>query len=572
MQIKDNIRFIFNDSYSIGNEDCKNILIHGDNEDVLPELLPEFANKIRCIYIDPPYNNGETYYYYDDNTSQNNWLRNMRCVLTQLKPLLTKDGSIWISIDDSEMPYLRVEADKVFGKENFAGTIVWQQRKSRENRAVFSKNHEYILVYTKNIKIFKKKRNLLPVGKDFINSKYKNPDNDPRGPWQSVTANVQSGHAVASQFYTVISPTGVKHDPPKGRCWIYNEERMRREIANGNIWFGKNGNNAPRVKKFLRNAKIGLTPETIWLADEVGTTDSAKKQLITLFPNQRNIFETPKPEELLKRIIEIASDEQDYVLDCYLGSGTTVATAHKLKRHYIGIEMGNQMSELVVRRMNMVVDGDKSGISELVGWQGGGNFIFYNFEKNNTQTIANQSVESAERIEQKEKTKKVAAHYRQLNLFEVSQLYPNHIVENNLARKDFRNNELNELTNQYIVRSTKNVLISYVRADNLEHFIDQSAKIYYTGKRFPSVVALNRLYYFMPYIKKKGIRDLYLIKIARVGTRKEGQPDNDPNDFRLVFEIEFVKQLFDDYKPVELAIWHTFTDTTIEKLFEKINI
>lgn len=570
MQIKDNIKFIFNDSYSIGNEDCKNILIHGDNKDVLPELLPEFANKIRCIYIDPPYNNGETYYYYDDNTSQNNWLRNMRCVLTQLKPLLTKDGSIWISIDDSEMPYLRVEADKIFGKENFAGTIVWQQRKSRENRAAFSKNHEYILVYTKDIKVFKKKRNLLPVGEDFINSKYKNPDNDPRGPWQSVTANVQSGHAVASQFYTVISPTGVKHDPPKGRCWIYNEERMKREIANGNIWFGHDGRNAPRVKKFLRDARIGLTPETIWLADEVGTTDSAKKQLITLFPEQINIFETPKPEELLKRIIEIACDEQDYVLDCYLGSGTTIATAHKLKRHYIGIEMGNQMSELVVRRMNMVVEGDQSGISELVEWQGGGNFIFYNFEKNNTKTRVNHSAENTEHIEPASKPKRVAVRYRQLNLFEVSQHYPNYIVENNLARKDFSRSG-SDGASKYIVRSAKNVLISYVRADNMEHFIDQSAKIYYTGKRFPSVVALNKLYYFMPYIKRKGIRDLYLIKIARVGTRKEGQPDNDPNDFRLVFEIEFVKQLFADYKPIELAIWHTFTDTTIDKLLDKLN-
>ena len=226
MQIKDNIRFEFNAVYSKGTEDCQNILIHGDNKDVLPELWPEYANRIRCIYIDPPYNNGETYHYYDDISTQGNWLRDMRRVLNLLKPLLTKDGSIWISIDDSEMAYLRVEADKIFGRDNFAGTIIWQQRKSRENRAVFSYNHEYILVYAKDIKEFKKKRNLLPVEEDFINSKYKNPDNDPRGPWQSVTANVQAGHAVPSQYYTVVSPTGVRHDPPKGRCWIYNEERM----------------------------------------------------------------------------------------------------------------------------------------------------------------------------------------------------------------------------------------------------------------------------------------------------------------------------------------------------------
>lgn len=158
MQIKDNIKFIFNAADSVGNEDCQNILIHGDNKDILPELLSDYSDGFKCIYIDPPYNNGEVYHYYDDNASQGNWLRDMRRVLNLLKPLLTKDGSIWISIDDSEMAYLRVEADKIFGRDNFAGTIIWQQRKSRENRAVFSCNHEYILVYAKNIKEFKKKK------------------------------------------------------------------------------------------------------------------------------------------------------------------------------------------------------------------------------------------------------------------------------------------------------------------------------------------------------------------------------------------------------------------------------
>lgn len=569
MHIQDNNKFTFNATYSTGNKECQNILIHGDNKDVLAELWPEFANRIRCIYIDPPYNNGETYHYYDDNDTQGNWLRDMRRVLNLLKPLLSKDGSIWISIDDSEMPYLRVEADKIFGRENFAGTIIWQQRKSRENRAVFSFNHEYILVYAKDIKEFKKKRNLLPVDEDFINSKYKNPDNDPRGPWQSVTANVQSGHAVPSQFYTVVSPTGVKHDPPKGRCWIYNEERMKREIAKGNIWFGKDGSNTPRVKKFLRDAKIGLTPETIWLADEVGTSDSAKKQLMALFPDKDVIFETPKPEELLKRIIEIASDEGDYVLDCYIGSGTTIATAHKLSRHYIGIEIGNHMSELVVKRMNKVIGGENSGISELVGWQGGGDFVFYNFDKKASQLKDELGILPIARIEPLSRPKKAAVHYQQLDFFDVLQRYPEHIVENDVAREDFAEYNLEDKTHGYIVKTAKNVLISLVKNDNVERYLDHSAKIYYTGKKFPSSVALNKLYYFMPYIKRKGIRDLYLIKIARVGTRKEGQPDNDPNDFRLVFEIEFVKKLFDDYKPVELEIWHTFTDTTMTAFMDK---
>ena len=569
MQIIDNIKFTFNTTYSTGNEECHNILIHGDNKDVLAELWPEYANRIRCIYIDPPYNNGETYHYYDDNNTQWDWLKDMRRVLNLLKPLLSKDGSIWISIDDSEMAYLRVEADKIFGRENFAGTIIWQQRKSRENRAVFSCNHEYILVYAKDLKTFKKKRNLLPVNEDFIKSKYKNPDNDPRGPWQSVTANVQSGHAVPSQFYTVVSPTGVRHDPPKGRCWIYNEERMKREIAEGNIWFGKDGSNTPRVKKYLRDAKIGLTPETIWLADEVGTSDSAKKQLMTLFPDKENIFETPKPEELLKRIIEIASNEGDYVLDCFIGSGTTIATAHKLNRHYIGIEIGNQMSELVVKRMNKVIEGETSGISKLVGWHGGGDFIFYNFDKKAAQIKVESDIQQITQIEQIERPKKVTVHYQQLDFFDVLQSYPEHIVENDVAHEDFAEYNLEDEPHGYIVKADKNVLVSLVKPDNVERYLDQSAKIYYTGKKFPSTVALNKLYYFMPYIKNKGVRDLYLIKIARVGSRKEGQPDNDPNDLRLVFEIEFLKTLFNDYKPVELEIWHTFTDTTMKEILDK---
>jgi len=559
MKIKDNIKFRLNADYSTGNVECQNILIHGDNKDVLAELLPDYANGVKCIYIDPPYNNGETYHYYDDNALQGNWLKDMRRVLSLLKPLLTKDGSIWISIDDSEMAYLRIEADSVFGRDNFAGTIIWQQRKSRENRAVFSCNHEYILVYARDIKHFKKSRNLLPVGEDFINRKYKNPDNDPRGPWQSVTANVQSGHAVASQFYTIVSPTGVRHNPPKGRCWIYNEERMKHEIAERNIWFGKDGSNTPRVKKFLCDAKIGLTPETIWLADEVGTSDSAKKQLMTLFPDKERIFETPKPEELLKRIIEIASDEGDYVLDCFLGSGTTLAVAHKLNRHYIGIEIGNQMSELVVKRMNKVIDGESSGISKVVGWHGGGSFVFFSFDKNNTQIDDYQSVSPKPYCEPINKTKRITAHYKQLDFFEVLQHYPDYIVENNVASENYLNGFYNHLID-------KNILISYVKADNLEQFIDQSANIYYTGSRFPSSVSPNKLFYFMPYIKGKGVRDLYLIKKARVGTRKEGQPENNPNDLRLVFEIGFIKQLFDDYKPIRLRIWRTYTDTTLSQL------
>ena len=544
----------------MGTSDSKNILIKGNNKDILPELVGEFGGKVKCVYIDPPYNNGDSYHYYNDNISETSWLKDISYVLMYLKMLLTKDGSIWISIDDSEMAYLKVAADKVLGRENFAGTIVWQQRKTRENRAVFSCNHEYILVYAKDIKKFKKSRNLLPVGEDFINSKYKNPDNDPRGPWQSISASVQAGHAVPSQFYTIVSPAGIEFNPPKGRCWAYNEERMKKEIANGNIWFGLEGLNAPRIKKFLSTAKIGLTPQTLWAGDDFGTTDSAKKHLLSLFPHQEKVFDTPKPEELIRQILEIATNEGDLVLDSYLGSGTTLAVAHKLKRNYIGIEIGEQMTELVVNRLKSVIMGEKGGISDISNWQGGGDFAYFIFDKTQEKKLTQVPVRLKKKVE-----------YHQLDFFSLFEKYGDEpITDNSMVHDDINWEKYGGKPQQAaMVEENKNVLISLVKKDNEKMFLDGSATIYYTGKKFPTSVALNKLFYFMPYIKGKGVRDLFFIKIARLGYRKEGTAEEDRNDLRLVFEVEFVKQLFADYKPVELRIWQTFTDTTVGKLIKQ---
>ena len=544
----------------MGTSDSKNILIKGNNKDILPELVGEFGGKVKCVYIDPPYNNGDSYHYYNDNISETSWLKDISYVLMYLKMLLTKDGSIWISIDDSEMAYLKVAADKVLGRENFAGTIVWQQRKTRENRAVFSCNHEYILVYAKDIKKFKKSRNLLPVGEDFINSKYKNPDNDPRGPWQSISASVQAGHAVPSQFYTIVSPAGIEFNPPKGRCWAYNEERMKKEIANGNIWFGLEGQNAPRIKKFLSTAKIGLTPQTLWAGDDFGTTDSAKKHLLSLFPHQKKVFDTPKPEELIRQILEIATNEGDLVLDSYLGSGTTLAVAHKLKRNYIGIEIGEQMTELVVNRLKSVIMGEKGGISDISNWQGGGDFAYFIFDKTQEKKLTQVPVRLKKKVE-----------YHQLDFFSLFEKYGDEpITDNSMVHNDINWEKYGGKPQQAaMVEENKNVLISLVKKDNEKLFLDGSATIYYTGKKFPTSVALNKLFYFMPYIKGKGVRDLFFIKIARLGYRKEGTAEEDRNDLRLVFEVEFVKQLFADYKPVELRIWQTFTDTTVGKLIKQ---
>ena len=360
---------------SYGESASGNALIQGENLRVLNRLQGPYTGKVRCVYIDPPYNNQEQYQYYFDARSHDVWMDMMVERLEAIKPLLSTDGSLWISIDDRELHYLKVASDRVFGRDNFVTTIVWQQRTSRENRKVFSNNHEYLLVYAIDIRRFRSKRNLLPGGPTLL-TRYKNPDSDPRGPWQSVSANVQAGHATASQFYDLVAPNGNVHRPPEGRCWVYTKDKMQSEIASGNIWFGKTGQGVPRIKRFLKSSKVAVTPETLWPAREVGTNDEAKKQLLKLFPGG-SVFDTPKPEGLIRRVLEIATEPGDLVLDAFLGSGTTTAVAHKLNRRYIGIERGKHAVTYCAARLQLVVDGDATGISNAVRWRGGGGFDFY---------------------------------------------------------------------------------------------------------------------------------------------------------------------------------------------------
>ena len=352
-----------------------NMIIRGDNHIILDFLQREYRERIKCIYIDPPYNNGESYTHYNDAKKHEAWLLDITQILQRLKSFLTKDGSIWISIDDGGMHYLKVAADGVFGRENFISTIVWQQRTTRENRSAFSNNHEYILVYAKAPRLFKEKRNLLPLTSKVL-ARYKNPDKDRRGPWQSISANVQAGHGTKGQFFSLKTPEGKVYSPPNGRCWVYSKEKMQEEIRRNNIWFGKNGRAVPRIKKFLNGASVGLTPETLWTANEVGTNKMAKKHLLSMFPDDA-VFDTPKPEQLIQRILEIATNKGDFVLDCFLGSGSTISTAHKMERQYIGIEIGNHIVDLVVERMKKVIAGESGGISENAYWKGGGDFNFY---------------------------------------------------------------------------------------------------------------------------------------------------------------------------------------------------
>lgn len=364
---------------SYGQRKTDNIILQGDNLTVLKELEPLFSGQVRCIYIDPPYNNQERYNHYTDSLGHEEWIQELSVRLNCLARFLKKDGSLWISIDDREVHYLKVAADKILGRDNFITTIIWQQRTTRENRKVFSNNHEYLLVYAKDLRSFKATRNLLALTPE-VENRYHNPDNDPRGSWQSVSANVQAGHATQGQFYEIVAPNGRRYVPPNGRCWVYNESRMKEEIANENIWFGHSGNGVPRLKRFLSEAKRGLTPETLWTAAEVGTNKAAKKHLLKLFPKQL-VFDTPKPEHLIQRILSISTNPGDIVLDAYLGSGTTAAVAHKMGRRYIGIEKGSHAVSLCVSRMKQVVDGEAGGISALTEWTGGGGFDFYRLQR-----------------------------------------------------------------------------------------------------------------------------------------------------------------------------------------------
>lgn len=363
---------------SHGSRESQNMLIHGENKKALEVLSQHYAARVKCVYIDPPYNNQEQYNHYRDDLDHASWLSSISERLELLAGFLTHDGSLWISIDDREVHYLKVAADKIFGSHNFVTTIVWQQRTTRENRRVFSNNHEYILVYAKNLKRFADARNGLPADLG-LKERYKNPDNDKRGPWQSVSANVQAGHATPNQFYTILAPNGRRHTPPNGRCWVYSEAKMRAEIARNNVWFGRDGNGVPRLKRFLTDKPLEVTPETLWFASDVATNNSAKKHFLQLFPKRR-VFDTPKPEGLVHRILHIASDPEDLVLDCYLGSGTTAAVAHKIGRRYIGIEQGTHAATLCAQRMRMVVDGEGGGISDKAKWKGGGGFHFYKLE------------------------------------------------------------------------------------------------------------------------------------------------------------------------------------------------
>ena len=337
---------------SVDWDTTQNLMIEGDNLEVLKLLQKSYAGKVKLIYIDPPYNTGEDFVYPDNfqdnirnyleltgqvdgngnkiasNTEASgrfhtDWLNMMYPRLKLARNLLREDGVIFISIDDGEVRQLRSICDEIFGEENFVVPVIWQKRITPENRRAFSFEHDYVICYARSAETFGETRKLLPLTEE-ARKRYRNPDNDPRGDWLSVPAIAQAGHGTKSQFYRLGAPDGRLIDPPPGCCWRYTEERMAREISESRIWFGADGGGVPRIKRFLSEARQGLTPSTLWFAEEVGANEQAKKEVSDLFETQI-IFDSPKPTGLIRRMQDISTEKTsgDIVLDFFAGSGTT---------------------------------------------------------------------------------------------------------------------------------------------------------------------------------------------------------------------------------------------------------
>jgi adenine-specific DNA-methyltransferase len=348
-----------------------NLLVHGDNLEALKALLPFYRGQVKCIFIDPPYNTKSAFEHYDDNLEHSQWLSMMLPRLQLLREFLREDGSIWVTIDDHEGHYLKVLMDEVFGRRTFVSTIVWENFYGRSNAASISPAHNYIHCYARLGEDWKHVRQLLPrTGKSL--EKYTNPNDDPRGPWRlgPIFAPEERHEEL---MYQVKTPSGRAISPPSGSHWRMLEPEFWALVADGRISFGEKGDNVPALKIFLSEVQAGLVPRSIWSHAEAGHTQDAKREVKALFPGETP-FGTPKPEMLIRNIIEVATLRGELVLDSFLGSGTTAAVAHKMGRRWIGVERGEHAVTHCLPRLRKVVQGEQGGISAAVNWQGGGGF------------------------------------------------------------------------------------------------------------------------------------------------------------------------------------------------------
>ena len=412
--------------------DNDNLIIKGNNLIVLSSLLKRYGEKIKCIYIDPPYNTGSDSFKYNDKFNHSAWLTFMKNRLELAKKLLSNDGFIFVQIDDNEQAYLKVLMDEIFGREKFIGTIVYRRRKSQAN---LSKNlsiiHEYILIYKKS-----ELATLNNILNNTDSKDYKNPDNDIRGAYKTMPCTNKGG-----SLYTITSPTGKKITDE----WRFKEETFYELLNDNRIVFPKKGEGKPRYKLFLSEKNLkGVIVNSWW--DDVATNQDANKDLKELFG--KNIFDYPKSEDLIKKIIEISTKENDIVLDYHLGSGTTCAVAHKMGRRYIGIEQMNYVEDISVKRLSKVIEGEQTGISKAVNWKGGGSFVYcellenanliinkINLATENNILEVKEEVYSDERIipyVTREELKKADENFRYLSLEEKKMALINIVDKNKL--------------------------------------------------------------------------------------------------------------------------------------------
>jgi len=353
-----------------------NRLIFGDNLLALKALEQEFSGKVKCVFIDPPYNTGSAFTHYDDGLEHSIWLGLMRDRLEIIRRLLSDDGSLWITIDDNEAHYLKVLCDEIFGRSNFVSSFAWEKDKGRRNDTDISSAHDHVLLFTKNRDVWKKIRNPLPRT-EAQKARYRNPDNDPRGPWlQGDNGTAKSGGE--SLLYPITLPSGRVVVPPKGNYWRFSKDNFESARKDGRVYFGANGDGMPLIKRYLTDVQDGVVPRTWWPAEEAGSNQSAKRDHLRKLLPDIEPFATPKPEELIQIILHISTNKADLVLDSFAGSGTTGAVAHKMGRRWIMVELGEHCHTHIIPRLKKVIDGeDRGGISESVGWKGGGGFRYY---------------------------------------------------------------------------------------------------------------------------------------------------------------------------------------------------
>jgi site-specific DNA-methyltransferase (adenine-specific)/adenine-specific DNA-methyltransferase len=369
---------------SAGDPESGNLLVQGDNLLALKALLPYYAGKVRCIYIDPPYNTGNEKWIYNDAVNSpemqrwlgkvvgaeaedlsrhDKWLCMMYPRLGLLKDFLSQDGAIFVSIDDNEVQNLRGLMDEIFGKRNFVATVIWQKVYSPKNTAKhLSEDHDYIVIYARDAECWRPHLVARGVEQDRA---YKNRDNDSRGPWKTVDLSARNPYSAGT--YSITCPSGrVISAPPTGRYWQVSREKFLEMDGDKRIWWGKDGDSIPQIKRFLNEVKQGVVPQTLWTYQEVGHTQEAKKELIAIcdFADSPSVFVTPKPTRLLRRILEIATDKDSLVLDSFAGTGTTghaVLSMNKQdggSRRFILVEMEEEICRsITAQRLTRAVNG-----------------------------------------------------------------------------------------------------------------------------------------------------------------------------------------------------------------------